>query len=154
MPRTRRTPNWFLEGHMNQSEGEFQDLQAARNYANSFARFKPHEYVGIVSAPYKKAEFEPDLLLVYGNPAQIDQLISGIMYRDGLPVTPQRAEEHASAPSYPQCKPENAKSSPHAPATTGLPAHKTMNSSSQSQRMKCKTSRWDLAKPPRISNPL
>jgi uncharacterized protein (DUF169 family) len=80
-------PNWFLEGRMNQSEGEFQDLRAARNYANSFARFEPHKYVGVISAPYMKADFEPDLLMVYGNPTQIDQLIDGIMYRDGVPVT-------------------------------------------------------------------
>ncbi|MCL6559634.1 MAG: DUF169 domain-containing protein [Firmicutes bacterium] len=41
----------------------------------------------IVVAPLAKAEFEPDVILVYGTPAQVARLIQGALYRRGGAVT-------------------------------------------------------------------
>jgi uncharacterized protein (DUF169 family) len=41
----------------------------------SFPRFETGKYIGIVSAPLKTASFEPDLILVYSNTAQLRSLL-------------------------------------------------------------------------------
>ncbi len=40
-----------------------------------FPRFKRDEYIGILTAPLKKAEFEPDLVLVYSDPSQMRTML-------------------------------------------------------------------------------
>jgi len=45
------------------------------------------EIGSIVLAPLNKADFEPDLLLVYGNAAQIVRMIQGELYNEGGAVT-------------------------------------------------------------------
>ena len=37
----------------------------------------------ILVAPLSRAAFEPDLLMIYGNPAQIMRLIQGALYNEG-----------------------------------------------------------------------
>lgn len=41
----------------------------------------------IVVAPLAKADFEPDVILVYGLPAQVARLIQGALYRQGGAIT-------------------------------------------------------------------
>lgn len=44
----------------------------------------PHEEIGsILLAPLNKTNFEPDVVLVYGNPGQIVRLVQGALYREG-----------------------------------------------------------------------
>jgi len=78
-------PKWFLEGHM-WFPWAYETLEAGANLAASLPRFKSGQYVGIVSAPYKVADFEPDLLIVYGNASQMKRLIDGARYRDGYGI--------------------------------------------------------------------
>ncbi len=40
-------------------------------------------YSHILVAPLNRAAFEPDLLMIYGNPAQIMRLIQGALYNEG-----------------------------------------------------------------------
>jgi uncharacterized protein (DUF169 family) len=83
-------PSYFLEGHMNFTveEGKYvKDLEAAKNYANSFPRFEVGKYVGVVSAPVMGATFNPDLIIIYCNSAQITQLVMSAGYQTGNGIT-------------------------------------------------------------------
>ncbi len=40
------------------------------------------KYIGIVSAPLKTANFEPDLVLIYSNTAQLRSILSVVKYRE------------------------------------------------------------------------
>lgn len=46
-------------------------------------RFEYGLYSHILVAPLNRAAFEPDLLMIYGNPAQIMRLIQGALYNEG-----------------------------------------------------------------------
>jgi len=78
-------PKYFLEGHMWYPWGN-RSLEHGVNQANSFPRFEVGKYVGIVVAPYMNADFEPDLLITYGNASQMKRLIDGIRDKDGTGV--------------------------------------------------------------------
>lgn len=47
-----------------------------------FPRFEEGKYIGTVSAPLKSAGFEPDMVLVYCNTAQLRNLVSAVKTRD------------------------------------------------------------------------
>jgi uncharacterized protein (DUF169 family) len=46
-------------------------------------RFEYGQYSHILVAPIDRAAFEPDLLMLYGNPAQIMRFIHGALYNEG-----------------------------------------------------------------------
>lgn len=46
-------------------------------------RFAYGLYSHILAAPLSRAAFEPDLLMIYGNPAQIMRFIQGALYNEG-----------------------------------------------------------------------
>jgi uncharacterized protein (DUF169 family) len=46
-------------------------------------RFEYGLYSHILVTPLGRASFEPDLLMIYGNPAQIMRLIQGALYNEG-----------------------------------------------------------------------
>jgi len=46
-------------------------------------RFDFAAYSHILVAPISRAAFEPDLLMIYGNPAQIMRLIQGALFNEG-----------------------------------------------------------------------
>ena len=79
-------PDFFLEGqifypHMVAS------LEAAKNLAKTFPRLEYGKYIGILSAPLKNAHFEPDLVMIYSNTAQLRSLLLAIKYKEGYQVT-------------------------------------------------------------------
>jgi uncharacterized protein (DUF169 family) len=47
------------------------------------ARFDYQEYETFVSAPLARARFDPDLILIYGNPAQVMRLVTGTLWHSG-----------------------------------------------------------------------
>lgn len=77
---------FFLDGKTVYPAGA-KDLATASKWANSLPRFEPNQYVAVISAPLMKAGFEPDLVLLYVNPAQLNQLLSGVVYEWGEYVT-------------------------------------------------------------------
>jgi uncharacterized protein (DUF169 family) len=79
-------PDFFLEGHAD-FPSKVADLETAKNLAKTFPRLKVGKYIGIVSAPLKKASFQPDLVAVYCNSAQLRCLLTGLKYRKGYMVT-------------------------------------------------------------------
>jgi uncharacterized protein (DUF169 family) len=56
---------------------------------SSMSRFENGEIAGIVVAPAEKAVFDPDLMLVYGNPAQVMRLAQAWSYITGERVSGQ-----------------------------------------------------------------
>ena len=79
-------PEYYLEGYM-YFPLHVRTLEAAKNLANKFPRLEYGKCVGIVSAPLKTANFEPDLVVIYCNSAQLRSLLAGIKYKEGEQVT-------------------------------------------------------------------
>lgn len=79
-------PEYYLEGHAD-FPLRLGSLETARNLANKSPRLEYGKYVGIMSAPLKTANFEPDLVVIYCNSAQLRCLLAGIKYKEGYQVT-------------------------------------------------------------------
>ena len=75
-------PEYFLQGH-NRYPDDVATLEAGSHYAREFPRLKVGEYVGVVSAPLKTTNFEPDLIMIYGDSAQLNLLLLGREYKEG-----------------------------------------------------------------------
>lgn len=87
-------PTYFLSGHNRYPEG-VESLQAGANWARMFPRLRYGKYVGVVSAPLMTANFEPDLVIVYCNSAQLLRLLLAIAYKNGSDVK-SRLSGHAA----------------------------------------------------------
>lgn len=79
-------PQYFLEGNNRYPDG-VETLEAGANWAREFPRFEVSKYIGVVSAPLKTSNFEPDLAVIYCNSAQLLRLLLGIAYKDGRDIT-------------------------------------------------------------------
>jgi uncharacterized protein (DUF169 family) len=75
-------PPYFLEGY-NRFPQDVKDLEAGKNFVSDFPCFAVGHYTGIVSAPLTKVSFEPDLVIIYCNSAQLSLLLLGREYKDG-----------------------------------------------------------------------
>jgi uncharacterized protein (DUF169 family) len=79
-----RTPNdeetlingWVKAGFM-------ENERAAKETLNSLFKLQDGEYEGLVMSPLEKTRIDPDLIMVYCNPAQITPLINSITYKNG-----------------------------------------------------------------------
>lgn len=79
-------PEYFLEGN-NRYPSDVVDIEAGKAWAQKeFPRLPTGKYIGIISTPLSKASFEPDVILVYCNPAQMTLMLLAHAYRDGLDV--------------------------------------------------------------------
>ena len=79
-------PDFFLQGNMD-FPARVADLEAAKNLAKSSPRLKYGKYVGVISAPLRNANFEPDLVAIYCDPGQLRCLLTAMKYRSGYLVT-------------------------------------------------------------------
>lgn len=75
-------PSYFMEGH-NRFPKDVKTLEAGSNYAKEFPRLETGKYIGIVSAPLRTANFEPDLVTIYCDSAQLNLLLLGREYKEG-----------------------------------------------------------------------
>jgi uncharacterized protein (DUF169 family) len=74
-------PDLFLEGAIS---GPYQETEeAARAMEASYPRWPLHRVKETWLAPLNRCEFEPDLAVVYGNPAQVLSLIQAANFRKG-----------------------------------------------------------------------
>jgi uncharacterized protein (DUF169 family) len=48
----------------------------------SLPRFERGKYIGMVSAPLKSANFEPDMVLIYSNTAQLRDMLSAVVFQE------------------------------------------------------------------------
>ncbi|MFC2002572.1 DUF169 domain-containing protein [Chloroflexota bacterium] len=78
---------YFLEGNTRFLEGIVSTREAAKFWAHEFPRLEYGKYAAIVSAPLVEVNFEPDLVMLYGNSAQIAQLLSARTWIDGYDIT-------------------------------------------------------------------
>ncbi len=53
----------------------------------SFMSFEVGKYIGVLTAPLKKASFAPDVVLIYLNPAQLRGITMPMMYSDASQVS-------------------------------------------------------------------
>lgn len=75
-------PAYFLEGH-NRFPKDVETLEAGRHYADEFPRLEVGKYVGIMSAPLRTTNFEPDLIMIYCDSTQLSLLLLGREYKEG-----------------------------------------------------------------------
>ncbi len=79
----------FLPAKSNFLDGSFnvpfwvknQDIRA--KMAQGMPRLEQGKYTYLVAAPLHRADFEPQVIIVYGNPAQIARLIQAAVYGTG-----------------------------------------------------------------------
>jgi uncharacterized protein (DUF169 family) len=78
-------PDFYLEGKTN-----FPRLVASLDCAKALAATEPRlesgAYQAIVCGPLKKTSFDPDVVLIYGNSAQMRTLLLAVKYQDGTRV--------------------------------------------------------------------
>jgi uncharacterized protein (DUF169 family) len=79
-------PEYYLEGHT-YFPVTASTLEVAKNLANTLPRLEYGKCIGVASAPLKTANFEPDLVMIYCDSAQLKSLLSGIKYKEGERVT-------------------------------------------------------------------
>jgi uncharacterized protein (DUF169 family) len=63
-----------------------ENQEAAENLAKTFPHLEYGKYIGIVSAPLSTANFEPDLVLIYSNTAQLRNILLAVKYKEGVRV--------------------------------------------------------------------
>jgi uncharacterized protein (DUF169 family) len=74
--------DYYDEGNL--AEGMFTATkEAGKREEDLIDRFEHGLYSHILVAPLSRTAFEPDLLMIYGNPAQIMRLIQGALYNEG-----------------------------------------------------------------------
>ena len=81
-----KTPKYFLNGNYHYP-GNTKTLEIAAVNAGELPRFNINNYIGIVSAPLSSINFEPDVLIIYTNPAKLLQLLIAAKYGDGKDIT-------------------------------------------------------------------
>ena len=57
--------------------------EGAKTIVKNIDHLEPEKYRGIIISPLTRTKFIPDVILVYGNPAQIMRLIQGAMHKEG-----------------------------------------------------------------------
>jgi len=79
-------PQYFLDGH-NRYPDTARTLEAGSRWAHNMPKLEVGRYVGIVSAPLSKAGFEPDVVMIYCDPAQLTQIMIAVNWIDGNDVS-------------------------------------------------------------------
>ncbi|MDY6965468.1 MAG: DUF169 domain-containing protein [Halobacteriota archaeon] len=57
--------------------------KAAKKMADLIPRIEPGKYSAILAAPLSKFPLDPDLVVIYGNSAQMMRLIHGMLWKEG-----------------------------------------------------------------------
>ena len=96
------SPEFYLQGNMD-FPSRVADFEAAKHLAKTFPRLEARKFIGVVSAPLATTVFEPDLSVIYCNPAQLRGLLTGLKYKKGEMVSsvlnPGGACVHATVPA-------------------------------------------------------
>ena len=79
-------PPYFLEGH-NRYPHDVETLEAGSHYAEEFPRLEVGKYIGVASASLCQTNFEPDIVMVYCNSAQLNLSLLAREYKEGFSLT-------------------------------------------------------------------
>ena len=93
-----KPPPKFLEGH-NRYPASASTLEAGATWARNMPRLEFETYSAVVTAPLETADFEPDILLLYGSPAVMTQIMLAKNWLDGEDVL-SRMTGHAACVYY------------------------------------------------------
>lgn len=63
-----------------------ENKEASEKLSRTSPHFESGKYIGIISAPLRETAFEPDLVLVYSNTAQLRSLLLAVKYKEGILV--------------------------------------------------------------------
>ena len=83
----------FLPARARFLDGSFQvppwvkDQEVRARIMQNMPRLEEGKYSHLVVAPLERAEFEPQVILIYGNPAQIARLIQATIWATGEPAS-------------------------------------------------------------------
>ena len=80
------TPEFFLEGNIFYP-ALVSTLEASKKVSQHTPFFEYGKYIGILSGPMSTASFEPEVVLIYSNTAQLRVMLMAIMYKGGDRVT-------------------------------------------------------------------
>jgi uncharacterized protein (DUF169 family) len=75
-------PDYWLEGHSRYPR-DVSTLEAGSHYAEDFPRLDVGKYIGMVCSPLKTANFDPDIVIIYCDSAQLNLLLLGREWKDG-----------------------------------------------------------------------
>ena len=94
--------DYFLEGNTRYPDGIISTLEGSKYWAREFPRLEYGRYAALVSAPLATAEFEPDVVIIYGDSLQVAQLLFARTWIDGYEIrcrmSAQGACVHAVVP--------------------------------------------------------
>jgi uncharacterized protein (DUF169 family) len=76
-PTTEKEVTWEAEGFANTW---FANVEEARKQMGEYPLVPPGE--AVVVSPLASSKFDPDVILVYGNPAQMMLLMNGLQFKD------------------------------------------------------------------------
>jgi len=82
-----KLPGYFFEGH-HRYPGASRTQEAAQTWVKGFPRLEYGLYKGIVSAPLTTINFEPDLIILYCDPAQLTELLTAVNWIEGEDLHP------------------------------------------------------------------
>lgn len=78
--------DFYAEGHL--CEGMYTGTtEAGQKTEAETDKFETGKYKAIIFAPVARAAFEPDVLMVYGNSAQVMRLVQGALFEKGGRIT-------------------------------------------------------------------
>jgi len=71
-----------LAGYGLADAGQLEKFDATRFQAKVMPCLEYGKYIGLISAPLKSVSFEPDVVLIYSNPAQLRSMLLAVKYKD------------------------------------------------------------------------
>ncbi len=81
-------PEYFLTG-ANRYPESASSLEAGAKWAKHLPKLEPGIYQGLLAAPWDTCDFEPDVVLMYCDPAQLTHLLISVNWIDGSDVYSQ-----------------------------------------------------------------
>jgi len=81
-----KPPDGFFEGTSIIPFG-VEKPEASRYWGEAFPVLEYGKYIGIVSAPLGTSSFEPDMVLIYSNTAQLRFMLQAVKYKEGTLLT-------------------------------------------------------------------
>lgn len=90
----QESPGYFFEGHTRYPR-DVSTQEAGRHFAQEFPMLEAGACAGIVSAPLKSAAFEPDVVMIYCDGAQLSLLLLAREWKDGYSL-PCNLSSHAA----------------------------------------------------------
>jgi uncharacterized protein (DUF169 family) len=88
--------DWQMLAQFFQTAGYAADEASTRAIVGSIDRLEPGKYGGVVISPLTRTKIVPDVILVYGSPAQIMRLLHGYMFNEGKRIKSELAGIMAS----------------------------------------------------------